>query len=88
MSSSAAKQHLSSPLQLGDLTLRNRNVMASLTRSRSVPTNVPNDFNKEYYTQRAAGGCGLILTEGTLVSQQGTEWPNVPGIWSDEQVDA
>lgn len=60
--------------------------MASLTRNRSVPTNVPNDTNKEYYTQRAAGGCGLILAEGTLISQQGTEWPHAPGIWSEEQV--
>lgn len=77
---------LSSPLQLGDLTLRNRNVMASLTRNRSVPNAVPSDANKEYYTQRASGGAGLILTEGTLISQQGTEWPYAPGIWSDEQV--
>jgi 2,4-dienoyl-CoA reductase-like NADH-dependent reductase (Old Yellow Enzyme family) len=86
-SPSAAKQHLSSPLQLGDLTLRNRNVMAALTRNRSIPTNVPNELNREYYTQRAAGGCGLIISEGTLVSQQGTDWPNAPGIWADEQVE-
>jgi 2,4-dienoyl-CoA reductase-like NADH-dependent reductase (Old Yellow Enzyme family) len=39
-----------------------------------------------YYTQRAQGKPGLILTEGTLISQQGTEWPHAPGIWSDEQV--
>lgn len=83
---STAPPHISTPLQLGDLTLRNRNVMASLTRNRAVPTNVPNKFNVEYYTQRAKGGAGLIMSEGTLVSQQGTEWPNAPGLWSDEQV--
>lgn len=42
----------------------------------------------EYYTQRARGGAGLIMSEGTLVSQQGTEWPNAPGIWSDDHVAA
>ncbi|GJE84577.1 alkene reductase [Phanerochaete sordida] len=78
--------HLSEPLQLGDLTLRNRNIVASALRNRSVPTNVPNDLNLEYYVQRAKGGAGLIMTEGTLVSQQGTEWPHNPGIWSEEQV--
>lgn len=86
MSSTVANPHLSSSLQLGDLTLRNRNVMASLTRNRSVPTTVPNDVNKEYYTQRAAGGAGLILAEGTLISQAGTEWPHAPGIWSEDHV--
>ena len=83
---STAKPHISTPLRLGDLTLRNRNVMASLTRNRAIPTNVPNKFNVEYYTQRAKGGAGLIVSEGTLVSQQGTEWPHAPGLWSDEHV--
>lgn len=61
--------------------------MASLTRNRSTnsPT-VPGDANLEYYTQRAKGGAALIMTEGTLVSRQGTEWPYAPGIWSEEQV--
>ena len=83
---STAKPHISTPLRVGDLTLRNRNVMASLTRNRAIPTNVPNKFNVEYYTQRAKGGAGLIVSEGTLVSQQGTEWPHAPGLWSDEHV--
>lgn len=61
--------------------------MASLTRNRSLPTTVPNDANVEYYTQRAKGGCALIMAEGTLISQQGTEWPHAPGIWSEEHVD-
>lgn len=60
--------------------------MSALTRSRSVPTNVPNDINLEYYTQRARGGAGLITTEGTLICQQGTEWQNAPGIWNQDQV--
>jgi 2,4-dienoyl-CoA reductase-like NADH-dependent reductase (Old Yellow Enzyme family) len=42
--------------------------------------------SQEYYSQRAEGGAGLLLTEGVLISPQGTEWPHAPGIWSDEQV--
>ena len=58
-------------VQLGAVKLRNRIAMSALTRSRSVPTNVPNSVNVEYYKQRAAGGAGLIVSEGTLVAQQG-----------------
>ena len=84
----ATRKFLSKPLALGDLILRNRNIMASLTRNRAMPTNVPNDVNADYYTQRARCGCALIMSKGTLVSQQGTKWPNAPGIWSEEHVRA
>ncbi|KAH7889993.1 hypothetical protein F5I97DRAFT_620641 [Phlebopus sp. FC_14] len=76
------------PLRIGPHTLRNRILMSALTRSRSAPTNVPNSVNVEYYAQRARGGAGLITTEGTLVTPQGTEWQNAPGIWSKEHVTA
>ncbi|KZS92074.1 FMN-linked oxidoreductase [Sistotremastrum niveocremeum HHB9708] len=78
--------NLNSPLKMGAILLKNRNVMASLTRNRSVPTSIPNTVNTEYYAQRAMGGAGLILTEGTLIAQQGTEWPHAAGIWSNEHV--
>ena len=78
--------HILSSLKLGDLNLRNRVVMASLTRNRSVPDTVPNEYNVEYYTQRAQGGAGLILSEATLIAPQGTEWPTAPGIWSEDHV--
>ncbi|KAK7691789.1 hypothetical protein QCA50_005192 [Cerrena zonata] len=84
----ATTQALFKSIQVGPLTIKNRIVMSALTRSRSVPKDVPNALNVEYYRQRAAGGCGLIVTEGVLVSQQGTEWPNAPGIWSKEQTQA
>ncbi|KZP34343.1 FMN-linked oxidoreductase [Athelia psychrophila] len=70
---------------LGSVTLKNRIIMSSLTRSRSEPVDVANDLNVEYYRQRA--GAGLILSEGTLVSVQGTEWPHAPGIYSKEHAD-
>jgi 2,4-dienoyl-CoA reductase-like NADH-dependent reductase (Old Yellow Enzyme family) len=57
------------PLQLGPLLLKNRVIMASLTRNRSQ---IPGPLHVEYYTQRA--GAGLILTEGTLIEPLGSEW--------------
>ncbi|PBK66976.1 FMN-linked oxidoreductase [Armillaria solidipes] len=86
MSAPTSLQALFQPLQLGPLTLKNRVFMSALTRNRSVPTNVPNEINVEYYRQRAAGGAGLIVAEGILIGQQGSEWQNAPGIWSKEQV--
>ncbi|KAF9040265.1 FMN-linked oxidoreductase [Hymenopellis radicata] len=74
------------PFQLGPHTLRNRVFVSAMTRNRSVPTTVPNEVNVEYYRQRAAGGAGLIVAEGTLLTQQGSEWQNAPGLWSDEHV--
>jgi 2,4-dienoyl-CoA reductase-like NADH-dependent reductase (Old Yellow Enzyme family) len=59
------------PLKLGPLLLKNRVIMASLTRDRNL---VPGPLQVEYYTQRA--GAGLIFTEATLIEQLGSEWSN------------
>ncbi len=73
------------PLQLGDITLANRIVMAPLTRMRSKqPGNIPHTLNAEYYAQRASAG--LIISEATQISQQGQGYPGTPGIHSPEQV--
>ncbi|PTX05866.1 alkene reductase [Achromobacter mucicolens] len=72
------------PLKVGDLTLRNRVVMAPLTRQRASAGRVPNDLMVEYYTQRA--GAGMILTEATAVTPQGVGYADTPGLWSPEQV--
>jgi 2,4-dienoyl-CoA reductase-like NADH-dependent reductase (Old Yellow Enzyme family) len=61
---------LFTPLQLGDITISNRIGMSPLTRNRSSST-VPNELMKEYYKQRAAGGAGIIISEGTLITRQG-----------------
>jgi N-ethylmaleimide reductase len=72
------------PFTLGDLKLKNRIVMAPLTRTRADnPGKVPTDLMAEYYAQRA--GAGLIITEGTFVSEQGQGWYGAPGIYSEEQ---
>lgn len=72
------------PLRAGDLTLRNRIVMAPLTRMHASPGRVPNDLMVEYYTQRA--GAGMILTEATAVTPQGVGYADTPGLWTTEQV--
>jgi N-ethylmaleimide reductase len=64
---------LLTPYTLGDLQLKNRIVMAPLTRTRAENQGkVPNELMAEYYAQRA--GAGLIITEGTFVSEQGQGW--------------
>lgn len=76
---------LLTPCRLGALELRNRVVMAPLTRCRADNAGfVPNDMMVRYYAQRA--GAGLIISEGTIVSPQGRGYPFTPGIWSAEQV--
>ncbi len=71
--------------QLGDLTLRNRIIMAPLTRCRASAGRVPNALMAQYYQQRASAG--LILTEATSVTPMGVGYPDTPGIWSTEQVE-
>lgn len=75
---------LFNPLAIGDLTLKNRIVMAPLTRRRANEGNVPGELNAEYYRQRASAG--LIISEATQISPQGVGYPNTPGIHSAEQV--
>ena len=73
------------PIQIGDLHLPNRVIMAPLTRLRGTPENIPTQLMVEYYTQRASAG--LIITEGIPVVPQGVGYANVPGIWSTEQIE-
>ena len=70
------------PAQAGDLQLKNRVVMAPLTRNRA-PGNVPNALMARYYAQRASAG--LLITEATPVSAQGQGYADVPGLYTDAQ---
>ena len=77
---------LFSPFRLGDLELKNRIVMAPLTRNRATHGNdAPNELNAEYYRQRASAG--LIISEATQISQQGQGYIWTPGIYSAAQVE-
>lgn len=75
---------LFTPYRLGKLELPNRIVMPPMTRSRAANGNVPTALMAEYYAQRASAG--LIVTEGTQISQQGQGYAWTPGIHSLEQV--
>ena len=74
------------PFTLGGLQLRNRIIMAPLTRSRSSDAGVPPDFAATYYAQRATAG--LIISEATNISPQARGYAYTPGIWSPAQVEA
>ncbi|KAF9482334.1 FMN-linked oxidoreductase [Pholiota conissans] len=71
------------PIQVGNIVLKNRIGMASLTRNRAQNT-YPMELMREYYVQRASAG--LIIAEATLVTRQGTEWPHAPGIWDEKHI--
>lgn len=74
---------LFTPTKLGNLPLKNRIVMAPLTRSRAIG-NLPNALMEEYYRLRA--DAGLIITEGTSPSPNGLGYPRIPGLFNEEQV--
>jgi 2,4-dienoyl-CoA reductase-like NADH-dependent reductase (Old Yellow Enzyme family) len=77
---------LFTPLKLGSLELPNRILMAPLTRSRAGREAVPNELMALYYAQRA--GAGLIISEATGISREGLGWPDAPGLWNVDQVNA
>jgi N-ethylmaleimide reductase len=74
---------LFTPTQLGSLSLKNRIVMAPLTRSRAIG-NLPNALMEQYYRLRAEAG--LIITEGTSPSPNGLGYARIPGLFNNEQV--
>jgi len=74
------------PIQIGELTLPNRVLMAPMTRLRATVDNVPTPMMTEYYTQRASAG--LIIAEATPISPGALGYAQVPGIWSGAQVQA
>jgi 2,4-dienoyl-CoA reductase-like NADH-dependent reductase (Old Yellow Enzyme family) len=76
---------LLAPIRIGAWNLRNRIIMAPLTRCRASEGRVPNELMAEYYRQRASAG--LIISEATSISAMGVGYPDTPGIWSDAQVE-
>ncbi len=73
-------------IQLGEVSLPNRIVMAPLTRNRAVAGLKPGALTVEYYRQRASAG--LIISEATQISPMGQGYLDTPGIYSPEQVAA
>lgn len=76
------------PFHLGDLHLANRIVMAPMTRNLS-PNNIPGPDVAQYYRRRAAGGVGLIITEGTCIDHiAASGYPDVPYFHGEERLAA
>ena len=83
----STNQPLLKPIEVGDLTLKNRVWMAPMTRSRAANAeNKVFELHEEYYRQRASAG--LIITEGSQVSPRGVGYINTPGIYSAAQTEA
>ncbi len=77
---------LFTPLKLGALQMRNRIVMAPMTRSRAGVDGMPTDIMVDYYRQRASAG--LIISEGIAPSADGLGYCRTPGIYNRAQIDA
>ncbi|MFT5167575.1 MAG: N-ethylmaleimide reductase [Saprospiraceae bacterium] len=75
---------LFSGFNLGNIELKNRTVMAPLTRSRAI-NNIPNELMVNYYAQRAAAG--LIISEGIAPSANGLGYPRIPGLYNEAQIE-
>jgi N-ethylmaleimide reductase len=84
MASSTTSQLLS-PFDLSGLKLKNRVVLAPMTRSRAGVERTANQLMAKYYQQRA--DAGLLITEATVISPQANGWLNTPGIYTQEQAD-
>jgi hypothetical protein len=90
--SSTPELQMMSPITIGGQELKNRIVLAPMTRARCTPTEDPldpantnpNDLMVEYYTQRASGG--LIISEATAISELGSGWLNAPHIRTADNV--
>lgn len=81
----SADSLLFQPIQVGELRVKNRIVMAPMTRNRANRHDAPHPLNARYYAQRASAG--LIITEASQVTPQGKGYPATPGIYSREQVE-
>ncbi len=79
------QKRIFTPFEISGLTLKNRIVLAPMTRARAGEGRVPNDLMAEYYVQRA--GAGLLITEATVVSEQGIGWVDSPGIYTEAQAE-
>jgi N-ethylmaleimide reductase len=77
---------LFSPVKLGERVLKNRVVLAPMTRARAGLQRLPHKLMAEYYLQRASAG--LLIAEATVISRDGIGWQQSPAIWSREHANA
>ncbi|TFK66462.1 NADH:flavin oxidoreductase/NADH oxidase [Pluteus cervinus] len=86
----SSQPKLFQPIKVGDITLQHRLVLAPLTRTRSDRATLAPIFHlvKPYYEQRASTPGTLLITEATSIAAKAARFPNAPGIYSQEQIDA
>jgi NADPH2 dehydrogenase len=75
-------------IKVGDIQLSHRAVLAPLTRYRANDAHVPSPLAKEYYIQRASTPGTLLIAEAAFIAPQAGGYPNVPGIYTDDQITA
>lgn len=88
MSASATPAKLFQPIQVGNLQLEHRVVLAPLTRYRADDKHVHGDLAVEYYKQRSSTPGTLLITEATFIAPEAGGYKNVPGLWNEDQVKA
>ncbi|KAF8206316.1 hypothetical protein K438DRAFT_1963385 [Mycena galopus ATCC 62051] len=76
------------PIQVGDIQLKHRVVLAPSTRFRANLDGVPNPSMLEYYAQRASAPGTLLIAEPAFIARKAGGFIHVPGIWSPEQIAA
>jgi NADPH2 dehydrogenase len=74
------------PIKLGSVELKHRIAMAPLTRFRASDDHVIPTWARQYYRDRASYPGTLIITEATIIKEKYGGYPNVPGIYSQEQI--
>ena len=79
------KGKLFEQVNLGTYRLKNRIVMAPMTRGRAGSERIANELMAEYYYQRSSAG--MLITEATSISKQGIGWIDSPGIFTDAMVE-
>lgn len=84
----ASSSKLFQPIKVGAIELKHRVVLAPLTRFRGSDAHVIGPLAPLYYSQRASTPGTLLITEATYIAPRAGGYPNVPGIWSPEQVAA
>ncbi|XP_044475190.1 putative 12-oxophytodienoate reductase 11 [Mangifera indica] len=77
---------LLTPYKMGPFNLCHRVVLAPLTRQKSF-NNVPQSHAILYYCQRTSKG-GFLISEATCISDTARGYPNTPGIWTKQQIEA
>lgn len=83
----AENTRLFTPFKVGSTTLDHRIVMAPLTRFRATDEQVPTEVMSRYYSQRSVVPGTLVISEATYVSKQGRGYANVPGLYTDAQLE-